>query len=294
MEKNEFNDKIILVTGGTGTIGSELVRQLLTFEPRQVRVLSRDENKQYHLLEELNYPKNLRLLIGDVRDRARLELALQNVDIVLHAAAMKHVSLCEYNPFEAVQTNIIGSQNVIEAALAASVKKVIAISTDKAVGPTNVMGASKLLMEKMFVNVNHFTAPHSTSFACVRFGNVTWASGPVLPLWQRQIEQNARIRVTNNDMTRFLMSTKQAVSLILEATSISRGGEIFLLKMPATKLTELAQVFIAKYYSDKKITIELVGLRPGEKLHEELFDTSDLSKKIFESNRMFIITPHSI
>src|SRR3989338_4031259 len=151
MEKNEFKDKIILVTGGTGTIGSELIRQLLTYEPKQIRVFSRDDSKQYHLLENLNHPKNLRLMIGDVRDQERLKLAFRNVDIVFHAAALKHVPLCEYNPFEAVKTNIVGTQNVIEAARSAGASHVIGISTDKVAEPESVLGVSKLMAEKLFL-----------------------------------------------------------------------------------------------------------------------------------------------
>lgn len=290
----EFKNKIIIVTGGTGSIGSELVRQLLTFKPRQVRVFSRDETKQYDLLEELNHPQNLRLFIGDIRDKDRLQLAFREADIVLHAAAMKHVPLCEYNPFEAVQTNILGSQNVIEAALANNVKKVIAISTDKAVNPTNIMGTSKLMMEKLFVNVNYFMRDTMTSFSCVRFGNVTWARGSVLPIWKRQASKHHSIRLTNGDMTRFLMSTPQASLLVLKAATISQGGEIFILKMPAIKVEDLAKLFIDKYYANNNIVIEKVGNRAGEKNHEDLFDKGDVNKQIFENDEMFMILPSEI
>src|SRR3989338_7104228 len=165
---NDLKDKIILVTGGTGTLGSKLVEALMPHNPKVIRVLSRDESKQHELLEKLGYPRNLRALIGDIRDRTRLERALQDVDILFHAAAMKHVPFCEYNPFEAVQTNIVGSQNVIDAALKNGVKKVVAISTDKVVNPAGVMGVSKLMMEKLFINANHYKGNAKTLFSCVR------------------------------------------------------------------------------------------------------------------------------
>jgi FlaA1/EpsC-like NDP-sugar epimerase len=291
---HDFNNKIIVVTGGTGSIGAELVRQLLSHQPRQIRIFSRDETKQYDLLEDLNFPENLRLFIGDIRDRNRLDLAFREADIILHAAAMKHVPLCEYNPFEAVQTNIIGSQNVIEAALANKVSKVIAISTDKAVNPTNIMGTSKLIMEKLFINVNHFMKSTGTDFSCVRFGNVTWARGSVLPIWKKQADKNKSIRLTNSEMTRFLMSRPQAAELVLKAATYSQGGEIFILKMPAIRVADLAELFISKYYPDNNISITNHGFRPGEKKHEDLFDQSDAVKRVFENREMFMIMPQSI
>lgn len=287
-----FKDKIILVTGGTGSIGSQLVEQLLTHEPSQVRVFSRDEGRQYELLERLKYPKNARLLIGDIRDRERVEYAFRNVDIVLHAAAMKHVPLCEYNPFEAVKTNIIGSQNVIDAALKNNVERVIAISTDKAVLPTNVMGTSKLMMEKLFINANWTSGKSNTKFSCVRFGNVAWARGSVLPLWKKQAETGGAIRVTNNRMTRFLMSLPQAANLVLRAAELTQVGEIFVLKMPAIAVEDLAKLFLEKYFPNQHIAIETVGNRAGEKMHEELMDENDLSGRVFENADMYILIPN--
>src|SRR3989338_8628189 len=189
---NEFKDKVILVTGGTGSIGSELVRQLLKYKPKQVRVLSRNETRQYELLESLSYPSNIRMLIGDIRDRERLQLAFSGVDVVFHAAALKHVPFCEYNPSEAMKTNIVGSHNVIDAALHSGVQKVVAISTDKVANPFNVLGASKLMMEKLFINSN-FILGDGIKFSCVRFGNVSWSDGSVLPLWRSQIERKGTI-----------------------------------------------------------------------------------------------------
>ncbi len=287
---NEFQDKTILVTGGTGSIGAELVRQLLKYKPKQIRVLSRNETRQYHLLEALRYPKNLRMLIGDVRDKERLQLAFKNVDIVFHAAALKHVPFCEYNPSEAMKTNIIGSHNVIEAALHAGVEKIIALSTDKVANPLNVLGASKLMMEKLFIN-SHFFLGDKMKLACVRFGNVVWADGSVLPMWEKQIEANGAISVTNNNATRFLMSIKQAVSLTLKAAQICLGGEVFILKMPSIRLDDLAGLFIKKYYPRKRIKIKFIGDRAGDKLHEALFGLNDSNKETWVNNEMLILVP---
>ena len=285
----EFKDKIVLITGGTGSIGSELVKQILLYEPKQIRVLSRDENKQYYLLQKLNYPKNLRLLIGDIRDLERLNKAMEKVDIVIHAAALKHVPLCEYNFSEAIKTNIIGSQNVIEAALKNRVPKVIAISTDKAAYPNNVMGVSKLMMEKIFINANFYSSNFNSVFSCVRFGNILFSNGSVLPLWQKQIAQSSSINITDPSMTRFFISKEQAIELVIKATSLAQGGEIFVLKMPSIKIEDLANHFIKKFPS--KIDIIKVSPREGEKKHEAILDGSDLNKKIIENDSMFIVLP---
>lgn len=290
MEK-EFKGKIVLVTGGTGTIGGELVRQILTYKPKQLRVFSRDESRQYHLQESLGKSDNLRFLIGDIRDRDRLDLALKGVDIVLHAAAMKHVSHCEYNPYEAVKTNIIGSQNVIDFAIKHKVKKVIGISTDKAANPTNVLGTSKLMMEKLFTNANYAYGKIETVFSCVRFGNIAWSNGSVLPLWKEQAKKDRAIQVTEKDMTRFIISKEQAIGLVLRAVHLAQGGEIFVLKMPAIKLIDLAELFIKKYYPETKIAIRVTGNRGREKKHEDLFDIQDMYKKVFSDKDMFIIVP---
>lgn len=286
-----YKNKVILVTGGTGSIGSQLVMDLLRYHPKQIRVFSRDESKQYYLLEKINHHTGVRLFIGDIRDRDRLDLAMQNVDIVFHVAALKHVPLCEYNPFEAVKTNIVGSQNVVDMALKHNVDRVIAISTDKAANPSNVMGASKLMMEKLVVNANFYRGQARTKFSCVRFGNVAWARGSVLPLWQKQVERERRIRVTSHDMTRFFMSIDQAIRLVLKTAHYTLGGEIFILKMPSIKLRDLARIFIEKYFPKKTIAIEEVGYRPGEKQHEELFTDNIKPKGVFENNEMIVIIP---
>lgn len=283
-----FKNKIIVVTGGTGTIGSGVVAQLLKYGPKQIRIFSRDETKQYDLLEKFNYPKNLRFLIGDVRDRERVELAFVGADIVIHAAAMKHVPFCEYNPYEVVKTNIIGSQNVIDAALKNNVKKVIAISTDKAPNPTNIMGTSKLMMEKLFINANIYKSVASTKFSCVRFGNVSWARGSVLPLWENQIKKEKAINITDKEMTRFLMSIKEARSLVLAAVKLLEGGEIFIFKMPSIKIIDMATFFIKKYHPNENIKIKIIGMRPGEKLHE-ILATEDEILRMKDIGNIYVI-----
>ncbi len=288
----DFKDKVVLITGGTGSIGTELVRQVLKYEPTRVKIYSRDENKQYELMEALGHPQNLNLLIGDIKDKERLIFALKGVDIVLHAAAMKHVAIGEYNPFEVVKTNIIGSQNVIDAAIAQKVKKVIGISTDKAVNPTSVLGVSKLMMEKLFINANNYTKKDETKFACVRFGNIAWSRGSVLPSWKAHAEKDKVIKLTNKEMTRFFMSKEEAIELVLKATALTQGGELFTFQMHAISLSELAKLFLEKYYQGQDIAIEVVGARQGEKLHEELFDAADLAKQVFTDGQLFILIPH--
>lgn len=288
---SEFKGKIVLITGGTGSIGSELVKQIMKQDPFRIRVYSRDESKQYELMEELGRPDNVQFFIGDIRDKDRLEFAFKGVDIVLHAAAMKHVPISEYNPFEVVKTNIVGSQNVIEAAIKQKVKKVIAISTDKAVHPTGILGTSKLMMEKLFVNAANYTKREDIIFACVRFGNVLWSRGSVLPSWKASADKDGVIKVTDKDMTRFFMSKESAIELVLKSVELAQGGEIFTFRMPSISLIDLASAFIEKYYSGKEVKIEIVGKRSGEKNHEELLDHSDLGKYIFTDDKVVIVTP---
>lgn len=290
MKDNLFKDKIIAVTGGTGSIGSHLVRELLKYRPKQIRIFSRNDSKQYHLLESLGHPKNMRALIGDVRDAHRLDLAFENVNYVFHAAALKHVPLCEYNPLEAVKTNVVGSQNVIDAAFKNRVEKAIAISTDKAANPGSVMGLTKLMMEKLFINTSYFSKS-KTKLACVRFGNVAWSEASVLHLWKKQADSSHQIKLTDQEATRFFMSINQAVKLVLKATEISRGGEIFILKMPSIKIADMAEIFVKKYFAGKKIKVKLINKRMGDKTHEELFDFNDNQKLVLENNQMFIIIP---
>lgn len=298
MKKTVFTGKTILVTGGTGTIGSELVRQVLEHKPKMVRIFSRDDTRQYELKETLPADAPVRFLIGDVRDYDRLNVAMRGVDIVLHAAALKHVPSCEYNPFEAVMTNVVGSQNVIELSVLHKVERVVAISTDKAANPKNVLGVTKLMMEKLFINANFTYGLHNsegglvpTRFSCVRFGNVAWARGSVLPAWRERVERLGEICLTDSAMTRFMISREQAIALVLTAAEKMRGGEVFVLRMPAISLGKLAQLFLKKYYANKKVRIVRSPNRGGEKMHEELFLEDDHGD-LFENKEMFIYVPH--
>src|SRR3989338_5094048 len=231
MVAKKLKNKTVLVTGGTGSIGSEIVRQLLKTKARQIRIFSRDEHKQHELQNELGGDTRLRFLIGDIRDKERMDFAFQDVDIVFHAAALKHVSVCEYNPFEAVKTNIIGTQNVIENALRHNVEKVLAISTDKAADPGSVLGASKLMMERLVTAANATIGGKRTRFASVRFGNVLNSRGSVIPIWKKQIDEGKDVTITDLRATRFLMQIPDAVRLVFAALEHMQGGEIFVLKI---------------------------------------------------------------
>lgn len=294
-----FKDKNILIIGGTGTVGQALLRSILKDSPRVVRIYSRDEYKQFILQEELSHHmkahNNLRFLLGDVRDEARLDRAMNGIDIVFDLAALKHVPACEYNPFEAVKTNVMGTQNVIECALKNKVERVIYTSSDKAVAPTNTMGATKLLAERLISSADYSKGHDQTIFAAVRFGNVLDSRGSVLPLWKEQIQKNRTITVTEPEMTRFFMHLQEAVTLIRKACEIARGGEIFVLKMPAVKLGDLAQAAIQLYCQELQmdpsaVTIQTTGLRPGEKMYEELM-TEDEALYAVEYDDMFCIRP---
>jgi len=292
---NIFKDKNILVTGGTGSIGSEIVRKALHYKPNVLRVFSNDEAELFNLEQELgNYP-NVRFLVGDVRDKERLQRAVEGVDFVFHAAALKHVPLCEYNPFEAVKTNVLGTQNVIEAAMEEEVEKLITISTDKAVNPVNVMGATKLLAERLTVSANYYGGARKTAFSCVRFGNVLDSRGSVVPLFQTQIGKGGPVTLTDPHMTRFVMSIPRAVDLVFKAAEMAQGGEIFIFKMPALRIGDLAKAMIDELapqygYSPESVKVEISGKRAGEKIYEELL-TADEAINASETEDMFIITP---
>lgn len=290
-----FKNKKILVIGGTGTIGQALVEKILLEEPSVVRVYSRDEYKQFVLKEKLGDQKNIRYLLGDVRDKERLNRAMNGIDIVFNLAAMKHVPACEYDPFEAVKTNVLGTQNVIVCAMENKVKKVIYSSSDKAVSPTNTMGATKLLAERLMSSSYYSRGNSDTIFASVRFGNVMGSRGSVIPLFKQQIIDKGYITITEPEMTRFMMSLSQAVDLTIKACKIAKGGEVFVLKMPVIRLKDLAEVIIddvcnKRNLNKNKVKIKKIGLRPGEKMYEELM-SEDESTKAFELNDMFIINP---
>ena len=293
-----FKNKKILVTGGTGCIGSEIVRNLLLFDPQVVRIFSNDEDSTFRLIQELGERSNIRFLIGDVRDKERLSLAMEDIDLVYHAAALKHVPLCEYNPFEAIKTNVLGTQNVIKAAFSNNVEKVINISTDNAVNPANTMGATKLLAEKLIIDANEGKGNKKTVFSSVRFGNVLFSRGSVIPLFEEQIQQGKPITITDPDMTRFVMSISNTVNLVFKATLMAKGGEIFILKMPVVRLDDLADVILDKYtkkygYKKQQIKKKIIGLRPGEKMFEELMIESE-AEMAFETDDMLIIPPQLV
>ncbi len=284
---NEFyKGKTILVTGGCGSIGSEIVRKLLEFSPKAIRIMDISEQALFYFQQDLNGHKSLRFLVGDVRDKERLRFAMRKVDIVFHAAALKHVPLCEYNPFEAVKTNILGAQNVVECAREENVEKVVAISTDKAVNPINTMGATKLLAEKIILGGR--VGLSKTKYSCVRFGNVLNSSGSVMPIFIKQINNGGPVTITSKEMTRFFMSIGQAVSLVLKAGQISEGDEIFILKMPALKIIDLAEAMIETLCESKKPEIEIIGVRPGEKLHESLISEEE-SGHITDLGDMYLL-----
>jgi FlaA1/EpsC-like NDP-sugar epimerase len=291
--KDQFKGKVIIVTGGTGSIGSEIVRQLMLTEAAQIRIFSRDEHKQHELRRELGEDERLRYLIGDIRDKERLDFAFRGVDICLHAAALKHVPVCEYNPFEAIKTNVYGTQNVIDVSIKYDLEKVIAISNDNAVDPESVLGASKLMMERLVTAANWASGTSRTRFASVRFGNVLNSRGSVVHMWRAQVEAGGPVTVTDKRMSRFFMNIPEAVTLIFNASELMHGGEIFVLKMESRPIVQYAKEIIREYSGGKKIEIAFTGLRPGEKLKEALYTEEEKSHMI-ETDTMYIITPLQI
>ncbi|CAM3526876.1 SDR family NAD(P)-dependent oxidoreductase [Marinicrinis lubricantis] len=289
-----YKGKKILIIGGTGTIGTHLTNRLLQDEPEVIRIFSRDEHKQWEMQQRLSGHRNLRFLIGDVRDADRVRRAMEDIDYVFHLAAMKHVPSCEYNPFEAVQTNVIGTQNVIQAAIAANVKKVLFTSTDKAISPTNTYGATKLTAERLISAAEFQKGPKKTIFSSVRFGNVMGSRGSVIPLFKKQILEERRVTVTDPDMLRYMMTPSQAIELILKANEMAEGGEVFVLKMPVIRLGDLVEVIIEevknKYCIQDSVQINEIGLRPGEKRYEELM-TGDEYRLSIEYDDMYMLVP---
>ncbi|MCA8961126.1 MAG: polysaccharide biosynthesis protein [Planctomycetes bacterium] len=288
-----LSGRSVLVTGGTGTIGSEIVRQVLGHQPRVLRVFSRDETRQVELREELGDRPCLRFLIGDIRDRARLDTALEGIEVVFHAAALKHVPACEYNPFEAVQTNVVGTQNLLQACRETGVERFVYISTDKAVNPTNTMGATKLLAENLVRATQEFSP--SLLLSTVRFGNVLGSRGSLLPVLSQRIDSESRVGVTSTEMTRFMMTIRDAVSLVLESARASSGGETCILRMPALRVIDLVEVFVEEYCSvrgrdPRDVEIVETGIRPGEKLHEELLTLSEYAR-VIRRDETYVVQP---
>ena len=293
--KGTFEGKKILVIGGTGTIGTGIINEVLKYSPSVIRVMSRDEYNQFVLAQTFSYTDKLRFLIGDVRDKERVRKALEGIDVVFNLAAMKHVPACEYNPFEAVKTNILGVQNVIEAAIEMNVSRVVYTSSDKAISPTNTMGATKLVAERLMTTANFYKGSRNIAFSCVRFGNVMGSRGSIVPLIKQQIREGKPVTITDRDMSRFMMSIKSAVQLTLEAAHIAKGGEIFVLKMPVVKIGDFIEIFIKEYCKANKLPFErikmqIIGLRPGEKKYEELM-TYEESKYAYELDNMYALLP---
>lgn len=292
--KKIFKGKRILVTGGTGSIGSEIVRQLLQFEPKQIRIYSRDEYKQFYLYQELMEQKDrmdiLRFLIGDIRDKDRLDRAFKDIDIVFHAAALKHVPFCEMNPFEATKTNVYGTQNVLDLAIDHNVEKVVAISSDKAVYPNTFMGITKLMMERMVVSASNYSGVPNIKFAVVRFGNVVNSRGSVIPLWIDQIKKGKPLTLTDAGMERYFMNIQDAVKLVFTAATVMLGSEIFVFKMPKYNISELAQEIIKRFANGGKHEIKIIGAREREKINERLF-TDEEQEYMIDIGPFNIIEP---
>lgn len=286
--KKLFNGKKILVTGGTGSFGHQIVDRLMNENPSEIRILSRDEKKQYDMQFEYKGNNRLRFIVGDVRSKESLLSAMREVDIVFHAAALKQVPSCEYNPFEAVKTNTMGAQNVIDAALFHNVEKVIAISTDKAVEPVNVMGMSKAIQERLITSANVHRDGRRTVFACVRYGNVLGSRGSVVPVFRNQIDNNENLTLTDNAMTRFILTLDNAIDLVFKSVEYAAGGEIFVLRIPAHTVRDLAEVMIES--SGKKLKVIETGIRPGEKIHETLVSPTE-SIRTVEKENLYIILP---
>lgn len=290
-----YRDKSILISGGCGSVGRAIVDKLLDLDVKVVRIYDNNEYGLFEMQQKYADEKRLRFLVGDVRDKTRLQYALKTIDLVFHAAALKHVPLCEYNPFEAIKTNVIGTQNIIEASLEGGVEKFILISTDKAVNPVNTMGATKLLCEKLTIAANYYKGDAVTRFSCVRFGNVLNSRGSVFQTFREQIRAGGPVTLTSDRMRRYVMSMSQAADLILEAGMIAKGGELFVLKMPVMMVRDLAESMIDElapiYGKDpEKMAIKIIGERSGEKMNEDLI-TENEAKCALDLGELITIIP---
>ena len=279
-----WSEQSVLVTGGTGSFGKKFVEIMLRdFQPKRLVIFSRDELKQHEMKASgFNHP-SLRYFIGDVRDPGRLDRALAGVTVVVHAAALKQVPACEYNPFEAIQTNIMGGRNVIDASINQGVKRILALSTDKAVNPINLYGATKLCAEKMFVQANAYSGARDTRFSCARYGNVVGSRGSVIPMFLEQ-KRRGKLTITDPRMTRFWITLEQGVKFVIRCIEQMHGGEIFVPKIPSMRLTDLAQAVAPG------CEIEYIGIRAGEKLHEALV-SEDEARNTVETDEMYVIQP---
>lgn len=295
---NYLNDKRILVTGACGTVGSELVRLLLTdsqYNPAEIISIDNNESQLFYFDQQYLDDRRAHFFVGDVRDGEKLRRLMEGVDVVFHVAALKHVVLCERSPLEAVQTNIHGVQNIISAAMENRVKKVIFTSSDKAVNPTNVMGTSKLMGERLMTAANSSSRQTGCIYASTRFGNVLGSTGSVVPIFRRQIAKGGPVTLTHNDMTRFVMSVEDATRLVLDSATIAQGGEVLITKMPVARIRDLAEVMIselAPIYGFKPEAIQVleIGTKPGEKLYEELMSDEE-TRRALELDDYFSVLP---
>ncbi|MDD5005737.1 MAG: UDP-N-acetylglucosamine 4,6-dehydratase (inverting) [Candidatus Omnitrophica bacterium] len=281
----DWSKKIILLTGGTGSFGQKFTEIMIKkHKPKVIRIFSRDELKQWEMEKKFNNVKGLRFFIGDVRDKDRLKRAMDGAHIVVHAAALKQVPLCEYNPFEAIKTNIMGAQNVIDAAIDHNIEKVMAISSDKAVNPVNLYGATKMCMEKLFVAANSYVGKQrQTQLSCTRYGNVVASRGSIVPLLKEQ-KKIGTITITDKEMTRFWMTLEQGVEFVIKSIGMMHGGEIFVPRIPSMKIVDLAKTIAPK------CKVRYIGIRPGEKIHECLI-TKDESRHTLKFADYFIVEP---
>jgi len=285
--KEQFKNKVILITGGTGFLGRALIKEILKYDPHSIRILSRDEVKHHRVQELFGNHEKLRNFIGDVRDLERLERAMDGVDIVIHAAALKRLDLLEYNVGESVKTNVIGTLNVVKASLDQNVEKAIFISTDKACSPVNGYGACKFLGERIFIESDHSKGNKRTIFSVVRYGNVLESTGSVIPFFEGKIKNNEVIPLTDEKMTRFIISSDEAVELVFKAMHYAKGGDIFIPKLPAFKVTTLIEILKDKHNAKNKI--KTVGIRPGEKLHELMINSTEIPRT-YDFKDLYIIT----
>lgn len=294
--KHYLSGKRVLVTGACGTVGSELVKQLLTqYNVAELIGIDNNESETFFLEQKYRDYPNASFYIGDIRDRDKLVRKFQGVDVIFHSAAFKHVILCERSPFEAVQSNILGVRNVIDAACECSVEKVIFTSSDKAVNPTNVMGTSKLMGERLITAANSSLRGKGPIFASTRFGNVLGSRGSVIPIFREQIRKGKNVTLTDPEMTRFIMSIQEATRLVIDSSTYAKGGEVFVTKMPVIRIKDLAEVMIEalapKYgFKPEDIEIEIIGSKPGEKLYEELMSDEE-TRRTIELERYFSVIP---
>ncbi len=285
--KKLFEDKVVLITGGTGFLGKQLTEEILKYNPQSIRLFSRDELKHHEVLEQFNKNEKLRNLIGDIRDYSRLKRSCEGVDIVIHAAALKRIDILEYNVDESIKTNIIGTLNVVNVCLECDVEKVIFISTDKACSPVNTYGACKFVSERIFTESNFNKGSKRTRFTVVRYGNVLESTGSVIPFFTHKIKNGENIPLTDPRMTRFIISPKQAVDLVVNALKYCVGGEIFVPQLSSFKITDLIEILKEKHKANNQV--EIIGIRHGEKIHELRVNFSEIPRT-FKFKNMYIIT----